>query len=212
MATYDRALDVAQGFNFKKYQQKAIGFLTHLKIGVESFTADMTVNSPMASVPTQGQNMDGQATAGALKVVSVLEKVAWEMGDTEPLQFEGFLSIAGKQAFSALLYATMIDVDVEVGFVVYEYDPLAKKYYAAFSNSAQAASDTPTGFVKGQVKKDGGALSMTVEMEPNDAVESPINYKFTLSVVPKPEAQTLKFATSALRKVTKNWGRVGPAT
>jgi hypothetical protein len=41
-------------------------------------------------------------------------------------------------------------------------------------------------------------------------VESPINYKFKISVVPKPTPQLLYFATSASRKVTKNWGRQGP--
>jgi hypothetical protein len=207
MATYDRALDIVQGFNFKKDVQKAIGFLTKLKIGTETITPDMTVNSPMAATATV---TSATADVGALKVVAVLEKATWEMGDTDPLQFEGNLSIAGKQAFSALLYSAMIDIDVEIGFVVYEYDALAKKYFAAFSNSAQGTTDASATGVLGQIKKDGENLAMTIEMEPHDTVQSPINYKFTLQVVPKPKAQILKFATSSTRKVTKNWGRVGP--
>lgn len=213
MATYDRGLNIQQGFNFKKDVQQPIGFITKLKIGMEEFTPDMTVNSPMAAVTGSGLNANATATTGALAVVSVLEKITWEMGDTDPLQFEGQLSIAGKQAFSALLYASMIDIDIEVGFVIYEYDPLAKKYYAAFSNTAQAGADASAGTgVKGQIKKDGDNLAMTIEMEPNGDVQSPINYKFTLQVVPKPLAQTLLFATSSSRKVTKSWGRVGPTT
>lgn len=215
MATYDRSLNIQQGFNFKKDVQQPIGFVTWLKIGTEKIEADMTVNSPMAATPGTESAKTGTASDGNLKVVAVLEKITWEMGDTDPLQFEGQLSIAGKQAFSALLYATMIDVDIEIGFVIYEYDPLAKKYYAAFSDTAQAATDAAaaasTG-VRGQIKKDGDNLAMTIEMDPNTDVQSPINYKFTLQVVPKPEKQTLKFATSTSRKTTKNWGRVGPLT
>jgi len=207
MATYERELNIIQGFNFKKDVQLPIGFLTMLKVGTETFTQDMTVNSPMAATATASS---ATADVGALKVVAVLGKVTWEMGDTDALQFEGNLSIAGKQTFSALLYSAMIDIDIEIGFVVYEYDALAKKYFAAFSNSAQGDADASSTGVLGQIKKDNENLAMTIEMEPHDTVQSPINYKFTLQVVPKPKAQILKFATSSTRKVTKNWGRVGP--
>lgn len=212
MPEFTRELDPTQGFNFKKDFQKTIGFLTMLKIGTESFAADFTVNSPMAVTAASGITTQATATAGALNVVAVLKNISWTMGDTDPLVFKGLLSIAGKQAFSALLYASMIDIDVEIGFVIYEYDPLAKKYYAAFSNSAQASTDATATGVKGQIKKDGTDLKMTINPEADPDVQSPINYEFDLEVVPKPVVQPLLFATSAMRKVTKNWGRTGPTT
>lgn len=212
MPEFTRELDPTQGFNFKKDYQKTIGFLTALKIGTESFAADFTVNSPMAVTAASGITTQATATAGALNVVAVLKNITWTMGDTDPLVFKGLLSIAGKQAFSALLYASMIDIDVEIGFVIYEYDPLAKKYYAAFSNSAQANTDATATGVKGQIKKDGTDLKMTINPEADEAVQSPINYEFDLEVVPKPIVQPLLFATSSTRKVTKNWGRTGPTT
>ncbi|MBL8632686.1 MAG: hypothetical protein JNM40_05630 [Myxococcales bacterium] len=213
MAEYNRAMNVKQGFDFKKDQQATIGFLTSLKIGMETFTPDFTVNSPMAAVTGTGLTANATATIGALTVVGVLANVTWALGDTDPLIFEAQVSIASKQAISALVYASMIDVDCEVGFVVYEYDPLSKKYYAAFSNSAQAATDAAAGrSVRGQIQKDGEALGLEIDAEAGTDVESPKNYKLTLKVVPKPEVQSLLFATSATRKVTKNWGRQGPAT
>jgi hypothetical protein len=211
MAAYTRALDAKQGFNFKKDQQMPIGFLTNLKIGQEPFDRDFWVNSPMsATSPTQSET-EGVAAEGKLQVVAVLKQIAWEMGDTESIDFEGVIGIVGKQKMSSLVYASMIDVDCEFGFTVYEYDPLNKKYYAAFGNKASGGTDDAGAFIsKGQIKKDSGALQLTIEADADTDVESPINYKFTLKVVPKPIAQTLLFATSATRKVTKNWGRKGP--
>lgn len=212
MPEFTRELDPTQGFNFKKDYQKTIGFLTMLKIGTESFAADFTVNSPMAVTTASGITTQATATAGALNVVAVLKSISWAMGDTDPLVFKGLLSIAGKQAFSALLYASMIDIDVEVGFVIYEYDPLAKKYYAAFSNSAQGSTDATATGVKGQIRKEDVNLKMVIQPEADAAVQSPINYEFDLEVVPKPVVQSLLFATSSTRKVTKSWGRTGPLT
>lgn len=210
MPEFTRELNPEQGFNFKKDMQNTIGFLTMLKIGTEEFAADFTVNSPLAVVAASGITTQATATAGALNVVAVLKSISWAMGDTDPLVFKGLLSIAGKQAFSALLYASMIDIDVEVGFVIYEYDPLAKKYYAAFSNSAQAGTDVSATAVKGQIRKEDVNLKMVINPDADSAVQSPINYEFDLEVVPKPIVQPLLFATSAMRKVTKNWGRTGP--
>jgi hypothetical protein len=157
MATYSRTLDAKQGFNFKKDQQMPMGFMTMLKIGTEVFDRDFTVNSPMAASPGSGIVTQATATTGALTVVGVLKSVSWALGDTDSLDFEGVCSIQSKQRMSSLVFASMIDVDCEVGFVVYEYDPLAKKYYAAFSNKAQAATDDSGGSsVRGQIKKDSG--------------------------------------------------------
>lgn len=212
MATYTRALDIQQGFNFKKDQQKPMGFITMLKIGTEVFDRDLTVNSPMAAVAGTALNTEATATTGELQVVGVLMQATWELGDTDSIDFEAVVSIQSKQRISSLVYASMIDVDCEIGFVVYEYDPLSKKYYAAFSNKAQAATDdTGATGVKGQIKKEDANLALTIEADAEPTVESPINYKATIKVVPKPLAQLLYFATSATRKVTKNWGRLGPA-
>lgn len=211
MASYDRTLDVKQGFNFKKDEQKPMGFITNLKIGTEVFDRDFTVNSPMAAVTATQLKSDATATVGVLQVVGVLETAKWALGDTDSLDFEVMLSIQSKQRISSLIYASMIDVDCEIGFVVYEYDPLSKKYYAAFSNKAQAGTDdSGATAVKGQIKKEDTNLALTIQPDASSEVESPINYKAEIKVVPKPLAQILYFATSATRKVTKNWGRVGP--
>lgn len=211
MADYERTLDLKQGYNFKKDIQKPIGFITSLKIGMTMFAPDQKVNSPIKATDEGAGALQTTAVTGELAVVSVLSKIKWGMGDTDPIEFEGTLSISGKQNFAGLLYATMIDVDVEIGWVVYEYDPLARKYYAAYSNSAQGTLDVSGGTIaQGLIKKDGESLQMTLSPDPGEEVQSPQNYAFTLQVVPQPLAQALLFATSATRKVTKMWGRTGP--
>lgn len=212
MAEYTRELNLPQGYNFKKDVQLPIGFLTKLQIGTELFVADQTVNSPVGVTAGSGVETTATAEKGTLKVVGVLNNITWAMGDTDAIIVKGTISIAGKQAFSGLLYASMIDIDVTFGFVVYEYDPLAKKYYTAFSNGNTGAADGGLGATDllGQIQKDGENLKMSIEPEPNSEVQSPMNYGFELGIVPKPQQQLVYFATSATRKTTKNWGRDAP--
>lgn len=209
MPTYERELDLVQGYNFKKDVQKPIGFITGLTIGGVPLNPDLTVSSPMVAIENS-TDAAAKEEAGKLTVVAVLKKIKWDLGDTDPIEFEGTLSVTGKQTAMGLLYATMIDTALTISWVIYEYDPLYKKYYVAFSNSGQGATDSKGGGkgVPGLIKKDGDNLTLTVSPSPATDVQSPENYDFTLQVVPWPTPTPLLLASAATRKVTKPWGRL----
>lgn len=211
MPTYERDLDLIQGYNFKKDVQKPFGFITKLTISGVDFTADQTVSTPLTAI-TAATASAATETAGQLKVTSVLKRIKWDLGDTDPIEFGGTLSVTGKQTAMGLLYATMINTQVYVSWVVYEYDPLMKQYYVAFSDSGQGSSDATAGGqgVPALIKKESDNLALTINPTPNPDVQSPENYEFTLQVVPWPQTQALLLASASLRKVTKPWGRVGP--
>src|SRR3569832_1624524 len=122
MPSYERELDLVQGNNFKKDVQKPIGFITKLTIGAVNILPAQTVSTPITNVGAAASGTAANSMAGSLQVVSVLKKVHWDLGDVDPLEFEGTLSVTGKQMAMGLLYATMIDISVKIGFVVYEYD------------------------------------------------------------------------------------------
>jgi hypothetical protein len=218
MPSYERELDLVQGYNFKKDVQKPIGFITALTLGKSNvLPADQMVSSPMVDKTGVATTDTGQAqeTVGALKVVSVLKKIKWDLGDVDPIEFEGTLSVTGKQMLMGMLYATLIDINVSVSYCIYEYDPLACIYFAAYANSMVGTSDAGMKSGKGalgMIKKDGANLALTVSPSPSEEVQSPENYNFTLQIVPQPIQQTLYLASASNRKVTKSWGRTGPKT
>lgn len=220
MPTYERELDLVQGYNFKKDVQKPFGFITALSIGGLPLIPDQVVTDPLAPI-TAASVTGANELVGGKSVNSVLKRIKWDLGDTDPIEFDGTLSVTGKQTVMGLLYATMISTEVRVSWVVYEYDPLAKVYFIAFSDSitsgaggttavASTATSAATG-VPALIKKDGDNLALTISPSPSTEVQSPENYDFTLQIVPWPQSQALLLSSANLRKVTKPWGRIGPS-
>jgi hypothetical protein len=76
MPTFARALDVYQGFNFRKDKQTNIGFINSLKIGTVTLAADITAKDPMA--PTTD-----------VTVVAVMSDFVWGLGVTDGLTSTG---------------------------------------------------------------------------------------------------------------------------
>lgn len=214
MPSYERTLDLVQGYNFKKDVQLPIGFITYLSIGTGQIVpADQTISTPITNIATPATVTAAAGVAGSLKVVSVLKRIKWDLGDIDPIEFEGTLSVTGKQFVMSLLYATMIDIDVSVSFVVYEYDPVARVYFVAFSNTVITTGDVPataSAGIRGLVRKESGALKLEVSPTPAAEVQSPENYDFKLTVSPQPLNQQLFLAAANTRRVTKYWGRLGP--
>mgnify|MGYP000644450110 CR=1 FL=1 len=204
MPSYERDLDLPQGYNFKKDVQKPIGFITSLTIGGIRLLTDQTVTTPFTRPTNTGATTATEAV-GTLKVVAVLKKIKWDLGDTDPIEFEGTLSVTSKQTVMGLLYASMLDTSVRISWVVYEYDPLNRKYFSAFASSAVGSADAGnvTRGVPGLLMKDGDNLALTVTPSPATDVQSPENYDFTIKVIPWPLATSLYLASASLRKVTK---------
>lgn len=184
MPQFNRSLDVYQGFNFRKDKQTNIGFINSLKIGTVTLATDITAKDPLA--PTTD-----------LTVVSVMSDFTWGLGVTDSLSLSGQIGIANKQSVATLLLSDLSNVTVEVQLTIYEYDPLAKKYFKSFCTDA---------VLKGIVEKEGGDLSLIAADDPSQEVQSPKNFAFSISVKPEPLSQSITLATGDTKNVVKQWG------
>ena len=186
MATFQKNCDIYQGYNFKKDVQTPVGFITEIKVGDITLKADQTCKDPMAPET-------------ALPVVAVLSGVLWELGVTDALYFSGQLSVFNKQQVNQLLYKDLSKVDVICKFVIYEYDPLQKKYFKCLLPTDDKA-------LNGLLEKSGDDLNITVADDASTEIQSPQNYSFQTGIKPQPEAQTITVATSFSDKIVKSWG------
>lgn len=209
MPEFTKSLSMGQLFNFKKDRQENIGAIRYLKIGTTEFLPDMTVTDPtLTTVPAASQTTVEQ-TAGDLKIVAGLTSISWDLGDATQVKFEGFLGVRNKQKLNALIYTSMIDINLQIGWVIYDYDPLSKVYFICYATGGFTSAATAAPGVSGLVHKESSELKISITDELCTDVNSPKMYKFSLEVDPQPLPQKLYLAASLDDKVVKYWGRTG---
>lgn len=186
MPTFQKTCDVYQGYNYKKDVQTPVGFITELKIGDVTLTADQTAKDPMAPETD-------------FPVVAILSGAMWELGVTDALYYTGQISIYNKQQVQLMVYKDLTKVDVTYKFSVYEYDPLEKKYFKCLLPTDDAA-------LNGILEKNGADLNLSCADDPSPEIQSPENYAFQIGIKPQPSAQTITVAVSFSDKVVKAWG------
>lgn len=185
MPEYRRILDIYQGYNYKKDKQTPVGYITKMKLAGTDLTVDQTCKDP--TNPTTD-----------LKCVAVLSDVLWQTGVTDAVYFSGQISATNRQTVASLIINDLTSVEVVYQFAVYDYDPVAKKYYLAFHCS--------TTDMNGILEKRGDELNVSVADDASTEVQSPINYSFQIGVKPQPSAQVLHIATADQKNVAKSWG------
>lgn len=187
MPQFARALDVYQGFNFKKDKQTPVGYITALSIGGQAMKADQeTIKDP-----------EQPANNISSKVVAVLNHYLWETGTTDAMYFSGQISTANKQSLAELILGTFANINITFNYVIYEYDPLAKVYYK--SNYLDAA-------LEGMLEKNGEDLNISVADAPSTEVQSPKNFTFQIGIKPQSKEQAVNVATASQKKIVKKWG------
>ncbi|MET0402229.1 MAG: hypothetical protein ABW123_07480 [Cystobacter sp.] len=187
MPQFARSLDVYQGFNFKKDKQSAVGYITSLKVGDIVLVADQeTIKDP-----------EQPDKVLASKVVGVLNYYQWDTGITDAMNLSAQISTNNKQTLNAALYGSWSNVQVEIQYVIYEYDPKAKKYYK---------SNTVDAVLKGLLAKQGDELQLHVAEDPSSEVQSPKNFTMQLAVKPQTIEQTVTLATGSTKNLVKQWG------
>ena len=179
--------DVVQGFNFRKDVQDKVGFINSIDIGeAGELLSDLTVTDP--------EDVDGE-----FKVFGILSDISWAGGYAEPIQFSCQVSNENSKLLSLLTHTDLANTKVTMSFTVYDYDPVAKKYYPCFHSNEEELG--------GLVLKEGGNLAMTIDGEQSLEVPSPKNYRFDLSVMPDEEAaKEVHVAVSETDKFIKQWG------
>ncbi|AKF85823.1 hypothetical protein SAMN05443572_109357 [Myxococcus fulvus] len=187
MPQFARDLDVYQGYNFKKDKQSPVGYILSITIGGEALVADQeTLKDP-----------EQPDKALASKAVAVLNNYLWETGVTDALYFSGQISTANKQKISEMLLGSFSNIEVVVKYVIYEYDPLAKKYFK--SNFVDAE-------LNGLLEKNGDALNIAVAENESREVQSPKNFTFQIGVKPKTLEQSINVAAASSKNIVKKWG------
>lgn len=187
MPQFSRSLDVYQGFNFKKDKQSSVGYITKLKLGDIELTADQeTIKDP--------EQPDKALSA---KVVGVLNHFLWETGVTDAMYLSAQISTANKQILSAALMGTWANVNVEFQYTVYEYDPLAKKYFKSSFTDA---------VLKGILEKNGPDLNLSVADDESREVQSPKNFVCQVGIKPQTSEQSVNLATGSGKNIVKQWG------
>jgi hypothetical protein len=185
MAEFSKSCDIFQGYNYKKDVQTPVGYITKIKIGDVELKADQTVKDPMSPQDD-------------LKVVAVLSASMWGLGPTDALYLSGQVSVGSKQNCVELVYRSLTKVEVVFQFAVYDYDPIAKKYFKCLQ-----CNDTD---LKGILEKNGTELNLGVADEKSTEVQSPENYSFYIGIKAQPEAQSLTVAAGDQKNVVKSWG------
>jgi hypothetical protein len=184
MPQFTRVCDVYQGYNYKKDQQATVGYITKMTVGDVAMDVNQTVKNPT------------QATAD-YKVVAVLNQFDWSAGPTDALYFSGNIAISNKQKLVLLSFSDMVKVAVVFQFTVYEFDPVAEKYF----KSATCDAD-----LNGILEKSGSNLALDVANEPSTEVQSPLNFVFNIGIKPQPSAQKITLASGDAKNVVRAWG------
>ena len=187
MPQFSRALDVYQGFNFKKDRQAPVGFITKFNVGGTDFAADQeTLLDPLSPASKLGEH-----------VVGVISHVLWETGTTDAMYLSAQVSTANKQKLAELLFGAWSNVEVKVKFDVYEYDPLKKQYFKSMWSDAE---------LDGVLEKNGDALNLSVADDPSHEVQSPKNFTLQVGVKPQTKEQSVNMSTGTGKNVVKQWG------
>jgi hypothetical protein len=187
MPQFARSLDVYQGFNFKKDKQAPVGFVTKLKVGEHELAADQeTIRDPEQPDKALGT-----------KVVGVLNHFLWETGYTDAMYMSLQISTGNKQMVAAALMGTWSNVEVGFSYVVYEYDPLKKKYFKSSYADAE---------LKGILEKNGDSLNLSVADDPSNEVQSPKNFTLQVGIKPQTLEQMVNMATGTGKNLSKIWG------
>jgi hypothetical protein len=187
MPQFARSLDVYQGFNFKKDKQAPVGFVTKLKVGEHELAADQeTIRDPEQPDKALGT-----------KVVGVLNHFLWETGYTDAMYMSLQISTGNKQMVAAALMGTWSNVEVGFSYVVYEYDPLKKKYFKSSYADAE---------LKGILEKNGDSLNLSVADDPSNEVQSPKNFTLQVGIKPQTLEQSVNMATGSGKNIVKQWG------
>lgn len=177
--------DVEHGFNFQRDQQFTVGYITSLTIGPTTLRPDLSIKNPN--------------NGNVVQAVAVLGQISWNGGAADPLKFTAQISTANKQAVALLVHQKLSNLQVQIAFKVFAYDPQAKKYFETFV----PATDTP---VKGTVVMSGTPAPFTVASNPDSTVKNPANFEIALQVAPAPVAQSFRYATADSMSVMKKWG------
>nr|CRH06364.1 Conserved exported protein of unknown function [Candidatus Magnetococcus massalia] len=185
-ASFDRALDVYQGFNFRKDKTTSVGCITKLKVGTVELKADLHIKNP------KNPRQDGRC-------VAILSSQSWGLGANDAIYTNGQVSETNRQEIQTMLYNDLSGVSVEYQAYLFEYDPRTKKYFTSFHSEGQDLC--------GMLEKQGPNIALDVATRASTEVEYPENYAFFIGIKPIRSTQHITLQASETKKMAKQWGK-----
>jgi hypothetical protein len=192
MAALNFDCSIHQAYMFEKDSQVLVGHLTKLVIGSTSpitfaLDTELTVATDLSKA----------------KIVGPMSNISWNGGYADPVYIDANVSVPNQQSATLLTHTDLSDTTVVFQFNVYAYDPVAKKYYIAFSsNPGGSATD-----MNGLIMKQGGSLAFSIDSDQDMEVASPKNFRMSIGIMPQETAaQALQVAVSNTANFAKQWG------
>jgi hypothetical protein len=172
-------------------------------LGTDCDDGDAAVNPSRPEVPFDGKDNDCNPATPDLPpdqhVVGVLSTYGWSGGMADPMALRFNVANVNKTKLAEMLHLTLLNTEVELDFLVFDYDPLAERYYEALRPHLVR--------LKGLVMREGGVLQLFVREEGTEVV-SPRNWAVDLRVVPQAIDQEVYVALAAdpSQSLLKQWG------
>lgn len=182
----DARCDAKAAYNFVLGTTGKIGHL--LKLTFSNAGKDLVADT---AVP------DPMDPESKVKVAGVLDFISWHGGPTDPTSFTFRLSPANKATLQEALSSLTGGSEVEIEYVVYDYDYTQKKYFKHFHTDEKK--------IKSVITK---GTKMTINTEPDRVVQQPLNFQVSGSLTAKSEGeeQELAIAYTSSSPFTRRYG------
>lgn len=121
-------------------------------------------------------------------IVAVIDRISWEGGSHDPLEFNARVSFQNKAILQEALASLTDNAEVEAELIVYEYDHHAKQYFKRLHTFNKPVKLVISEDTRVYIDEDADTYK----------IKKPINYMFNISLSPKSgvEAQKVGFAFS----------------
>jgi ATP-dependent 26S proteasome regulatory subunit len=154
-------------YNFVLGTTVKIGHLLQLSfanLGIE-LTGDTLVPDPMYPKET-------------IRVVGIIDFICWRGDPTDPVELRFRLSPSNTATMQQALSSLIGGPDMELEFLIYDYDYENKKYFKHFHTDGVK--------IKCVVTK---GTEITINKEPDRVVQQPLNFQVSVSITGKIEAE-----------------------
>lgn len=179
---------VEQAMNFKPNAITYTGVINYLSIGTTELKTDLHLVDPTDVSSPQGLNVAG-----------VVSNLFFDGGATQPLTFSFLVSKANQVVLLDMVSGDMPNKDIRIGFTIYYYDVVTKKYYTSFW--------TQNGTLTGTIASQGQDLALSVDESEYTQIPVPQLFPIGLSIAPTPGVvQNIYVQYSRTAKATINWG------
>ncbi len=182
------SLDVGQALSFNVANSNSFGYVTRLIIAGREIKPDLAV-VPAATGLTSPASVAGALTSFQLK-----------RGGYSPITFQFTLSSANAEFMRTLVATVPADniAPIDFSFVLYSYDPLAKRWFVACTGVGSSMLDAAA--------QNSGPYRWAVDATPYAAVQSPPMVGASITCIPQDTPQKIALRTSATAEpVSFDW-------